>query len=298
MEVAGKNPNGQPSIHGIKCQAFDPGSIFAVQPTWIHYIIAVFAGMLAGFINTLAGSGSLITLPMLIFLGLPANVANATNRIGIFCAALVGTWTFRKGGHLSIRMGNLAWLFIPIIGGSIVGAQVAAKLSAQAMHQVIGVVMIIMLAVILIKPKHWLVEATDAFKPRHHVLLTVAIFFLIGVYGGLVQAGVGILLLVALVLYAKYSLVQANGLKVLTVLVFTAPALAIFIWNDQVNWPLGLLLALGQCIGAWIGARLATRHKHANLWIRRLLILIVCLSILKLFGVLDMMLQLTRLGRE
>ena len=265
-----------------------------MQPTWIHYIIAVFAGMLAGFINTLAGSGSLITLPMLIFLGLPANVANATNRIGIFCAALVGAWTFRKGGHLSIRMGKLAWLLIPIIVGSIAGAQVAAMLDAQAMHIVIRVVMVIMLAVILIKPKRWLVEATDAFEPRQHALLTVAIFFLIGVYGGLIQAGVGILLLAALVLYAKYSLVQANGLKVLTVLVFTAPALAIFIWNNQIDWPLGLLLALGQCVGAWVGAWFATRHKHANIWIRRLLILIVCLSILKLFGVLDMMLTLMR----
>ena len=261
-----------------------------MEPTLIHYILAVFAGMLAGFINTLAGSGSLITLPMLIFLGLPANIANATNRIGIFCAALVGTLTFKKGGHLSIKMGNLAWLLIPIIVGSIAGAQVAAMLDAQAMHIVIRVVMVIMLAVILIKPKRWLVEATDAFDPRRHVLLTVAIFFFIGVYGGLIQAGVGILLLAALVLYAKYSLVQANGLKVLTVLVFTVPALAIFIWNDQVNWPLGLLLALGQCVGAWVGARFATKHKNANVWIHRLLIFIVCLSILKLFGVLDMML--------
>ena len=261
-----------------------------MQPTWIHYVAAVFAGALAGGINTLAGSGSLITLPMLIFLGVPANAANATNRIGVFLAALVGARTFRKGGHLSISMGNLAWLLVPAIAGSLAGAQVAARLNAEAMHQVIGVVMILMLLVILVKPKRWLI-APAAVKPRHRGLLTVVVFFLVGVYGGFIQAGVGIFLLAALVLHARYSLVQANALKVLLVLVFTVPALAIFIWNDQMYWRLGLLLAVGQCTGAWVAAVFATKHQHADVWIRRLLILIVCVSILKLFGVLDFVLD-------
>ena len=262
-----------------------------MEYTWLHYVGAVLAGALAGGINTLAGSGSLITLPMLIFLGLPANAANATNRIGVILGALVGARTFHKGGRLSIRPGNLVWLLAPAVAGSIVGAFVAARLDAAAMHRVIGVVMVLMLVVILVKPKRWL-TAAPAVEPNHRNVVTVIVFFVIGVYGGFIQAGVGIFLLAALVLGAGYSLVQANALKVLLVLAFTLTAAATFIWQDPglMYWGLGLLVAAGQCVGAWVAAVFATKHKHANMWIRRLLILIVSVSILKLFGVLDYLL--------
>jgi uncharacterized membrane protein YfcA len=259
-----------------------------MELTWLHYTAAVLAGALAGVVNTLAGSGSLITLPMLMLLGLSAELANATNRIGVVLGALVGAQTFRKGGHLSIRTGNLAWLAVPAIAGSIIGALVATRLDAQAMQQVIGVVMVIMLVVILIKPKRWLIDPPSV-EPNHRDLLTVLLFFLIGVYGGFIQAGVGIFLLAALVLRARYSLVQANALKVLLVLVFTVPALAVFIAKGQVYWRMGLLIAVGQCLGSWAAATFATKHPQANVWIRRLLILIVCLAILKMFGVVDIL---------
>ena len=259
-----------------------------MDPLWYHYVAAVLAGALAGGINTLAGSGSLITLPMLIFLGLPANATNATNRIGVVLGALVGTRTFHKGGQLSIRPGNLVWLLAPAVVGSIVGAYVATRLDADEMKRVIGVVMVVMLVLILAKPKRWL-TAPPAVEPNHRNVLTVVVFFLIGVYGGFIQAGVGIFLLAALVLGAGYSLVQANALKVLLVLAFTLTAAATFIRLEPrlMHWRLGLLLAVGQCVGAWVAAVFASKHPQANVWIRRLLILIVSVSILKLFGVLD-----------
>jgi len=98
---------------------------------------------------------------------------------------------------------------------------------------------------------------------------------------------VGILMLAALVLHERYTLVQANALKLILVLVFTVPALAVFMYAGQVTWPLGLLMAVGQCAGAYVAARFATGHPQANVWIRRLLILIVVASILKLTGVLE-----------
>ena len=260
-----------------------------MPPDWPHYLAAVIAGMLAGFINTLAGSGSLITLPMLVFLGLEANVANATNRVGVLMASLVGARTFRKGGHLSISNRNLTWLILPLIAGSIAGAHAAAVLDPATMRHAIGVVMVIMLVVILVKPKRWLVEQPDV-EPDHRKASSVAIFFLIGVYGGFIQAGVGIFLLAGLVLHVGHALVRANALKVLAVLVFTVPALVVFLWHNQVHWGFGLLLGSGQCVGAYIAATFATRSKNAAVWIRWLLIIIVIGSILKLFGALDFLL--------
>ena len=248
----------------------------------MEYALAVLAGMLAGVINTLAGSGSLITLPMLIFMGLDATVANGTNRVGVLLASLVGARGFRKGGHLDTK--GIWWLLGPAIAGSAVGALIAARIDPAVMHKAIGGVMVLMLGVILLKPKRWLVERADAAR-RGRGAATVAIFFAIGVYGGFVQAGVGIFLLAALVLHQGRTLVQANALKLILVLVFTVPALAIFVAHGQVNWGLGLLMATGQMTGAWLAATFATKHPNANVWIRRLLILVVAVSILRLFDV-------------
>ena len=149
--------------------------------------------------------------------------------------------------------------------------------------------MVIMLVVILVKPRRWLIERSEV-EPDHCRASSVVVFFLIGIYGGFIQAGVGIFLLAGLVLHAGHSLVRANALKVLAVLVFTIPALVVFLWYNQVHWGFGLLLGSGQCVGAYIAATFATRSKNAAVWIRWLLILIVIGSILKMFGVLDFIL--------
>lgn len=245
------------------------------------YALAILVGALAGFINTLAGSGSLITLPMLMFLGLPATDANATNRVGVLLAAMVGARTFRKSGHLDTK--QIGWLLVPSLIGSVIGAQLASTLEPQVMRHVITGVMVLMLVVIIAKPQRWLREQSDQNRNLAK-LSTVLIFFGIGFYGGFIQAGVGILMLAALVLHERFTLVGANALKLILVLVFTAPALAIFMIADQVHWPLGLLMATGQCVGAYVAARFATGHPQANIWIRRLLILIVVASIIKLLA--------------
>ncbi len=253
-----------------------------MEEHWLRYVLAVLAGMLAGGINTLAGSGSLVTLPMLIFLGLDATIANATNRVGVLLGSLTAATTFRRSGHLAMK--GTPWLLGPAIVGSIAGAQAAAILDPKSMHLAIGVVMVLMLGVILIKPRRWLVEHAE--PANHKRLSSVAIFFAIGAYGGFIQAGVGIFLLSALVLHAHYSLVQANALKVLAVLTLTAPALIVFILHNQVHWGFGLLMASGQITGSWLAARFASRHPNAGVWIRRLLILVVVINIVKLFGLL------------
>ena len=121
---------------------------------WYLYPLVIAAGFLAGFINTFAGSGSLITLPMLIFLGLPANIANGTNRIAIIMQNAVAVGSFGQQKVLDVRRGLI--LAIPAVLGALVGAQIAVNLDEQMMRRVIGVLMLIMLIVVLTRPGRWL----------------------------------------------------------------------------------------------------------------------------------------------
>jgi len=251
---------------------------------WYIYVLAIFAGMLAGVINTLAGSGSLVTLPMLIFLGLPPNVANGTNRVGVIVQNVVGIATFKRSGHM--ELGGSIWFAVPAMIGAIIGAQIAVDLNEQAMNMAIGAVMLIMLVVILFDPKRWLKEKSEVAEGRPSLLM-LGLFFVIGIYGGFIQAGVGIFLLAGLVLGVGYNLAHANAIKLVIVLAFSLTAIAVFIMNDQVNWGLGLLMAVGQSIGAWLAARFATTNPNANVWVRRLLIVIIVVSMIKLFGIWD-----------
>jgi uncharacterized membrane protein YfcA len=253
---------------------------------WYLYLAIVGAGFVAGFINTLAGSGSLVTLPLLIFIGLPANVANGTNRVAILLQNVVGVSSFRRQKVLDLRGGLI--LAIPAIVGSVIGAQIAVNLNETMMRRTIGVLMVVMLVVILVRPKRWLEGQTGGEK--HFRWQQGIIFFFIGVYGGFIQAGVGIFLLAGLVLSAGYDLVRANAVKVLIVLCFTVFALGVFIINRQVVWGIGLILAVGNMLGAWVAARMAV--KRGAVFVRWLLIAVVAVSAAQLLGLFDLLRQL------
>jgi uncharacterized membrane protein YfcA len=210
-------------------------------------------GFAAGFINTLAGSGSLLTLPILILLGLPANVANGTNRVGVLLQNVAAVATFRRRGALPLA-GSLK-LIVPSVVGSIIGAALAVDLDEMLLRRTIGVLMLVLIVLMLLKPERWIAEHAAPRNPR--LLVEVPLFFAIGVYGGFLQISVGLFLLAGLVLGAGYNVVGANAMKNLIVLVFTAAALVVFVVNGQVEWMLGLLLGAGQAAGAWVAARFA-----------------------------------------
>ena len=249
---------------------------------WFIYPLVVLAGFFAGVINTLAGSGSLITLPVLIFLGLPATVANGTNRVAILLQNLVGGSSYQRRDVLD-GPGALR-LSLPALVGALLGAQIAVNLNEELMRRVIGIVMLLMLFVILLRPQRWLQGEIQSLVgwPNAKQLITM---FAIGVYGGFIQAGVGIFLLSALVLAIGYDLVRANAVKVVIVLVFTLFALIVFVRNDQVDWGIGLLLASGNMLGAWMATRWAVARGSA--WLRRVLLFTVALSGAYLLGILD-----------
>ncbi len=234
--------------------------------------------MACGFINVLAGSGSLITLPLLIFLGLPANVANGTNRIAILFQNIIAVRGFHQKGVLDSKRGLI--LVIPAFFGALLGASLALGLNERLMRLVIGIIMVLMFFVILLKPTHWLKGQVQAMSERPGLKEWVA-FFAIGVYGGFIQAGVGIFLLAGLVLISGYDLVKANAVKVLVVLGFTPIALLVFILADQVHLWIGLLMAAGSMTGAWLATHLAV--KSGAPFVRKVLLSVVAVSSLKLF---------------
>jgi uncharacterized membrane protein YfcA len=253
------------------------------------YPLAILAGIIAGIVNTLAGSGSLITLPMLVFLGLPSNVANATNRVGVIMQNIVGVATFQRSGKLNLN--NSLWLIVASIPGAIAGAYAASTLGEAQMDMIIGTIMVVMLFVILFEPEKWLRQqsAVREGRPSFWILL---LFVAIGFYGGFIQASVGILILASLVLGLNYSLAHANAIKLALVLIVTLAAMIVFMGENLIAWGPGLLMAVGQSIGAWLAARFATTNQNAALWTRRLLIAVVILAIFQFFGILDWLLGL------
>jgi uncharacterized membrane protein YfcA len=250
---------------------------------WIQYILIVGAGLLAGVINTLAGSGSLVTLPLLVFLGLSPNEANGTNRVGIVMQSIVAVRTFRKRSNFNYR--SAYWIVLANLIGALIGARVAVDVPEFYMNLAIAILMAFMFCLLILKPGDWLRKRSE--NALHDIANRFSagrfiLFMLIGFYGGFIQAGVGIFLLAALVLSLGHDLIYANAVKLLIVLVYSLPVLAVFLWAGQVVWSYGLILASGQMIGAWLAARFASENPQAQIWIRRLLLLVVLASLIKI----------------
>lgn len=246
---------------------------------WYVIPAVILVGLVAGFINTLAGSGSLLTLPLLMFLGLPPNVANGTNRIAILLQNVVAVSSFKKQGVL--KLGDGLWIGVAAILGSLLGANVAVTFNEVAMRYAIAILLMIMVLLLIFKPERWIYNKQSDDKPKNKTVQFI-VFFVVGIYGGFIQAGVGFFLLAGLILTTNYDLVRSNALKVLIVLIYTPFALFVFIMNNQVDYKLGLLLSLGNMTGAYIATRLAV--KKGVVFVRFFLILALIFASLKLLG--------------
>ena len=156
-----------------------------------------------------------------------------------------------------------------------------ANLDEELLRRTIGIIMVIMLFVIVLRPKRWLIGELENLSGWPN-LKQLVLFFIIGVYGGFIQAGVGIFLLAGLVLGVGYDLVRANAVKIGIVLLFTISALLVFVSNGQVNWQVGLILAIGNMLGAWVAAKVAV--ERGAVWVRRLLIIVVVVAAANLLG--------------
>ncbi len=220
---------------------------------WLTWLALALAGLVAGVINTLAGGGTLLTVPTLVYFGLPATVANGTNRIGVLLQNVFATRGFRREG-LDALADSLP-IVLPAVFGSILGATFSARLSAEVYERIFGVAMIVLLVPILRGAR---ARRADPAAPPRPRLLNAAIFFAIGFYGGSIQAGVGIFVIAALA-RSGVDLVRANAIKVILVGALTLVALPVFLLHGQIDWPYALAMAAGFALGGELGARVATR---------------------------------------
>ena len=245
---------------------------------WTDALIVIAAGFAAGFINVVAGGGSLISLPLLIFLSLPPAVANGSNRIAIVMQNVSGALGFRSKGVSAYPFS--LWLGLSALVGAALGAWIAVDLEGDTFNRVLAVAMVVMVLLIVFRPTRRgqaLAERMD----RKHRWISIGLFFFVGVWGGFIQAGVGLLIIAVLTTVNRFSLVKTNSAKVVVVLVYTSAALLIFIWEGKIDWLYGSVLAVGNASGAWVASRWSV--DKGDQWIKVFLVVVVIAMAIRLW---------------
>ena len=217
----------------------------------IDAALVVGAGLVAGIVNAMAGGGSLLTVALLnVFVGLPGLVANGTNRVGVLVQNASSVASYRKEGVRGF--GRAVPVIVPVIAGSLLGSLLVSSVTDETFERIFGILMVPLLFLSLRSPKN------VGSQINWHPLTSAVVFFGIGLYGGAFQAGVGLLIVVALS-RSGLDLVNANAVKVVVILVLTTIAVPVFVIRGQVDWGFAAVLAIGFAAGGWIGARVAVR---------------------------------------
>lgn len=250
--------------------------------SWIIIITLIISGLMVGFINTLAGGGTIISLSLFMFLGMPPTLANGTNRLAVVFQTATSSLGFIRHKALDFRKASI--LGIPVVIGSILGTWIAIDINPRAFEVILAIAMVFMLFFVIYKPSRWLTGKAELINKKPTPLL-MFVFFLIGLYGGLIYVGVGYYLLAAAVLGAGYDLLRANALKVWIVLLYVPFNLFLFMFYGKVNYEYGLIHAIGNVLGAWLATRFAVNW-GVN-FIRYVLIVVVILVIAQTFGLVD-----------
>jgi uncharacterized membrane protein YfcA len=242
----------------------------------LEALALVLIGGVAGFINVLAAGGSMLTLPLLMFLGLPAQEANGTNRVSIVLQSVSAVGNFFRAGAREI--GISLRLSVPAVAGSLLGAWLALQVS-DALFETVLIVAMVGASVMMLLPQPRL--ETRALTPARLTPTVYLAMFVIGLYGGFIQVGVGVLFIAVLYRLLKIDLAQVNVFKVFIILIYTLPALAMFVIGGQVRWSYGLLLALGSMSGAWLAVKINMGPRGAQ-WVKGLTLVVIAAIVLRL----------------
>ncbi len=217
---------------------------------WWEVVLLLVGGVAAGAINTVAGGGSMLTVPLLVLAGVPGNAANGSNRVGILTSNLAAVATFRKLGVEGLV--HASRVIVPVLVGSLVGSLGVSRLIGDDAFETVFGLLMIPLVILSVRRPNPRAEGEGTWS----ALTVLVVFFAIGVYGGAFQAGVGLVLLAALT-RSGINLVVANSIKVIINSVVTLVALPVFILHGDIRWAPALVLAFGFVIGGSLGARLA-----------------------------------------
>lgn len=220
-----------------------------------HYLAIALLGVVASIINMMAGGGSNLVLPLMMVFGIPPDIANGSNRVGIFFQSLAGIRSFRRAGRLPTH--DLRGILPPVMVGGLAGAVLASLLPNTVLKPALLISILGVAALTFFKPQLLLVPPDANARYVSHTRGARLLLFLTGVYGGFVQASAGFLLLPLFSGLLHYDLIRANALKVLCTLMFTIVALAVFMQQGKIWWSVGLALAAGNTLGAMIGVRIS-----------------------------------------
>lgn len=245
-------------------------------------LLLIVTGILVGVINTFAGAAAAISISLFMALGLPITVANGTNRIPVFAQTLVMSVNFARQGILDYKTGLR--LGLPTVVGSIIGSMFASRVDVVVFTYILTVVLLVLLVVLVFNSGKFTSAASGAHT-RDIRFWDYLCFFVIGLYGGAVHIGVGYLILTATIMSMGYDVLRANAIKGFVVLLYIPFALAVFMYNDQVNYGYGLVHAVGNVIGAFFATQYATRIKAS--FIRWLLIAMIIITVLDLHKIID-----------
>lgn len=247
-----------------------------------HLIIAFSGAFICGIINALAGNGSVITLTILTeLLGLPGNIANGTNRVGVLFNSIGAMTGF--AGKRDLKVVQYLRYIIPVVTGAVVGAMVATQVTNEQFIGVFKALMVVMLIVILVNPERWLIA--HAGKSSLPSWMEWPVMLLLGFYGGFIQMGMGVFYLAVLVLVTRLPMIESNIIKAVSVGSFTLIAVLIFSYSGQVVWPIGIVMGAAQFLGGWLAAHYASKIPGASKVAYVVLVIAVSLSVLKIFEV-------------
>jgi uncharacterized protein len=242
----------------------------------VDAVLLIGVGLVAGTLNVIAGGGSFLTLPLMIFLGLPPSVANGTNRLAIITQNVGAVWSFQRK-----RLIHGRWLVLsvpPSLVGAALGTVAAVRIGDVAFEKILAVSMVALTAWTLWRPMK---GGGGSSEPPGGVrrVLFVGAYFLVGLYGGFIQAGVGFVIL-AVTTAAGLDLIRGNAIKVTLVLVFTPLTLVLFAYSGKVDWLMAVWLAVGNYLGGLAGVRLQILKGHA--WVRNVVTVTIVIFAVKL----------------
>lgn len=242
--------------------------------TVLEGIILIVAGIFTGFVNSIAGGGSLIIMPLLIFMGLPSAEANGTNRVAIFIQNIFSVAGYRSKGVYVFPLA--IYVAIPAVIGAIIGSNIAVDISDKLFNRILAMVMLIVMAISLFRPA--LKDIPKEIMTHRSRLMSIIMFFFLGIYGGFIQAGIGFLIIATLTSIHGLSMAKTNSIKVFVILCYTLAAVVVFYLEGKIRWEYGFTLAVGNSLGAWIGSRWSV-GKSDRLIRLILMVMVVALSI-------------------
>jgi len=242
--------------------------------------LLIISGLIVGFINTLAGGATVISITFFLLAGLPPAVANGTNRIPIVMQNLAASFNFKRQELLDVRLGLR--LSVPMVIGSVTGALAAGQISDTAFRWTLAIVLFMVLWFMMFSPVKYLKGEKIERKIDWKFYL---IFLFIGFYAGFIYVGLGYLLLAAAIAGLRYDIVRANALKGFIALVTTPFSLIIFMLDGNINYSYGLIHSVGNIIGAYIASKYASGFGVS--FLKWFLICFILLTIANLFGIIS-----------